>query len=222
MITKKIHYCWFGGKAKPAEFYKMFDTWRKYFPDYTIKEWNEYNFNINMCAYTREAYNTGNFAHVSDVCRIYALYTEGGVYLDTDVEILASFDRFMNFKSFIGMEDSLIGTGIIGSEAGVEWLNAFLEYYECNHFINIWGHTVRTPNTKILTKKILPSLPIAIWPTIFQKDVFCGKNIVTGEIDLTCNTVSIHHFAASWRKKKTIKQKIKSIIYGIGIRYLKK
>lgn len=82
MTPKKIHYCWFGTKPKPESFRRWLDTWRAKLPDYEIKEWNERNFDVNCCRYCRQAYASRNFAFVSDVCRVYALYTEGGIYLD--------------------------------------------------------------------------------------------------------------------------------------------
>lgn len=222
MIPKIIHYCWFGGKPKPNEFYKWLETWKAAMPDYEIMEWNEQNFDVNLCNYSREAYLTRNYAHVSDVCRVYALYKYGGVYLDTDVEVLKTFDPFLCLRAFASIERPLIGTAVIGSEAGIIWLDAFLKYYKKTHFINIWGHTVRTPNTKILTRRVLPKIGLADWPTIFPRDFFCGVINKDGVPVATDNTVAIHHFAGSWLRKKTIKQKITSIVEGFTIRYFKK
>lgn len=220
MIPKKIHYCWFGNKEKPSEFKQYLETWRKILPDYEIKEWNESNFDLNCCNYCREAYLTGNYAHVSDVCRINALLTEGGIYLDTDVEILKSFDPYLNLKAFAGLEfDGRIGTAVIGSEAGLPWLKTFMDYYRRTHFINVWGHTVRTPNTKILATVIMPSLSQDDRPTIYPVDYFSTMNYADGTSLATSHTVAVHHYAASWRKKKKLSQKIRNIIQGLGIRY---
>ncbi|MDE7472193.1 MAG: glycosyl transferase [Muribaculaceae bacterium] len=222
MIPKIIHYCWFGGKEKPAEFHKWYKTWQSLLPDYKFMEWNEQNFDINYSNYSREAYLTHNYAHVSDVCRVYALYEYGGVYLDTDVEVIKSFDDFLPLEAFLGVEHEFLGTGVMGSAPRQKWLEAFLGYYKNRHFINLWGHTVRTPNTKILTKTVLPEISIIDYPTIFPHDYFSGMIWETKEIIKTENTVSVHHFAASWRRKKTFKQKITSIIDGLYIRYIKK
>lgn len=222
MIPKIIHYCWFGGKDKPEEFYKWYETWQDLLRDYKFMEWNERNFDINICNYCREAYLTHNYAHVSDVCRVYALYEYGGVYLDTDVEVIKSFDKYLSLESFLGVEHDLVGTGVMGSMPRQKWLEAFLKFYKNRHFINIWGHTVRTPNTKILTKIVLPNLPVVDYPTIFPRDYFCGMDWTTKTILRTKNTISIHHYAASWRRQKTFKQKITSIIEGLRIRYIRK
>lgn len=221
MIPKIIHYCWFGGKPKPSEFYKWLETWKTVMPDYEIIEWNEENFDINFCNYSREAYLTENFAHVSDVCRVYALYKYGGIYLDTDVEIVKPFNNFLSLRAFVSIERPLIGTAVMASKAGMYWLERFLGYYKNTHFINIWGHTVRTPNTKILTYRVLPKIGLADWPTIFPRDFFAGIINKEGKAERTDNTVALHHFAGSWLRKKTKKQKITSIIEGLVIRYLR-
>lgn len=222
MIPKIIHYCWFGGKDKPEEFYRFKETWQRFMPDYHIKEWNESNFDINYCEFTREAYASRNYAHVSDVCRLYALYTEGGIYFDTDIEVCQTLNPYLHLNSFLGVEHEYLGTGVIGAEPGAKWLDIFLNYYRTRHFINLWGHTVRTPNTKILTEDIMPVIPDKDKPTIYAKDYFCGKIWQTGEIVKTENTATIHHYAASWRRHKTLKQKISAIIEGLSIRYLHK
>lgn len=222
MIPKTIHYCWFGQKEKPEEFNKFLRTWKTFLPDYEIKEWNENNFDVRYCNYSREAYLTRNFAHVSDVCRVYALYNYGGIYLDTDVEVMSSFNPYLGLNAFVSLEPPLVGTAVMASEAGSSWLKKFLKYYETKHFINIWGHTVRTPNTKILSRRILPDLAPTEWPTIFPKEFFCGDEDKDGKHIATENTVAVHHFAGSWRRKKTFGQRVSSIIEGLGIRYVRK
>ena len=92
MIPKIIHYCWFGRGPKPAQLLRYMKTWQQMLPDYEIREWNESNFDVSQYVYSREAYAMGSYAHVSDVCRLHALYHCGGVYLDTDVEVVGSFD----------------------------------------------------------------------------------------------------------------------------------
>ena len=94
---------------------KCIDSWKKNLPDYEIKEWNEDNFDLDICPYVREAYDNKKFAFVTDVVRLYALYTDGGIYMDTDVEVLMSFDEFLDASAFFGFEDGKnISTGIMG------------------------------------------------------------------------------------------------------------
>lgn len=221
MVPKIIHYCWFGKGPKTAMFEKCLNTWREKLPDYTIKEWNEDNFDVNFCAYTREAYSMRSFAHVADVCRLYALYNEGGVYLDTDVEILKSLDPFLCDGSFAGYEDERVGTAVIGAEGGEKWIGRFLKYYSYRHFINAFGHPVRTPNTYILTNVILPLMQESERPKLYPSDYFCAKNYRTGRYCITERTVAVHHFDASWRKKKNLKRRITTLGKGLMSRNFK-
>ena len=96
MIPKVIHYCWFGRGPKGDLANKCIESWKRFLPDYEIKEWNEDNFDVNMYQYTKEALENKKYAFVTDVVRLYALYTEGGVYMDTDVEVLKSFNPFLH------------------------------------------------------------------------------------------------------------------------------
>lgn len=196
MIPKVIHYCWFGQKDKPQEVIDFINTWREHLSDYEIKEWNESNFDIRLYDYAREAYECRKFAFVSDVCRLYALQ-EGGIYLDTDVEVLKSFDDFLDLESFVGMESSdTYSTAIIGASPNTCWVKTFLDEYTHLHFINGQKMDV-LPNTsrlRILMSKLSPSLK----PSVFAQDYFSAKDYKTGKIKITDNTVSVHHFNASW------------------------
>lgn len=104
MIPKIIHYCWFGRKEKPQQVVRFIEGWKQKLPNYTIKEWNEDNFDVNSCDFTREAYIHKKYAFVSDVARLYALFVEGGIYMDTDVEVIKSFDDLLHESFLIGYE----------------------------------------------------------------------------------------------------------------------
>ena len=104
-IPKIIHYCWFGGKEKPDNVQKCIESWKKYLPEYKLIEWNEQNFEVNNLRYTKEAYHAGKYAFVSDVARIEALYKYGGIYMDTDVEVLRTFNSLLDAKCILGMEE---------------------------------------------------------------------------------------------------------------------
>lgn len=221
MIPKKIHYCWFGHNKKSPEFEKFLATWKKHLPDYEIIEWNEDNFDVNVYRYSSEAYSMGCYAHVSDVCRIHVINEIGGIYFDTDVEVLASFDRFLKFESFLGTEHQHVGAGVIGAVARAPWLRKYLDYYSRRHFINPFGHPRRKANTEIITYIILPSIPAHEWPAIFPKDYFSAIDWHTKEAGITENTVSIHHYQSSWRHKRTLKDRIVILFRGIRNRYFK-
>ena len=136
MIPKIIHYCWFGRGEKPKLAKKCIESWKEYCPDYEIKEWNEDNFDLDLYPYAREAYDNRKYAFVTDVVRLYALVTEGGVYMDTDVEVIRPIDRFLNHHAFSGFQDYVsFPTGIMASEKGSKWALDNLNYYNNRHFI---------------------------------------------------------------------------------------
>lgn len=215
MIPKIIHYCWFGRGKMPQMALDCISSWKKYLPEYEIKEWNEDNFDLNMFPYTREAYDNRKFAFVTDVVRLYALYTEGGIYMDTDVEVIKPLDSFLCHTAFSGYEnDTQIPTGIMASEKDGIWAKNNLEYYVGRHFVRDDGSFDITTNVVTLTNYMKPygllqnntyqDFPGLI--TFYPKDVFCPKSYIDGKIYLTENTVTIHHFAGSWHTKKEKRQ----------------
>ena len=130
MIPKKIHYIWVGGKEKPKNVERCIKTWKKVFKDFEIIEWNEENFDINSCSYTKCAYEAKKWAFVSDYIRLYALNTIGGVYLDTDVIAVENIDELLNDKAFIGFENNnFVSAAIMGSEKDHPFIKELLNYY---------------------------------------------------------------------------------------------
>lgn len=211
MIPKIIHYCWFGGNPLPELAVKCIESWKKYCPDYEIKEWNESNFDLNMFPYAKEAYENRKFAFVTDVVRLYALYTEGGIYMDTDVEVLKPLDEYLKHKAFSGFEDEkLVPTGIMASEKGGIWAKENLEYYNDRHFVKEDGSFDMTTNVNTITdymlsKGLVQNNTYQDFPnliTMYPKDYFCPKSYKDGKIYLTSNTATIHHFAGSWLTNK--------------------
>ena len=207
MIPKIIHYCWFGRGKKPELAEKCIASWKKFLPDYKICEWNEDNFDLNMYPYAREAYDKRKFAFVTDVVRLYVLSKMGGVYFDTDVEVLSSLDPFLGHNAFSGFENEKeIPTGLMASEKDGAWVNELLDYYNGRHFVNSDGTFDATTNVKtitaitekhgLITKNSYQDLPNYV--TMYPKDYFCPKSYIDGKIYLTNNTVCIHHFSGSW------------------------
>ncbi|MDN3667873.1 glycosyltransferase [Echinicola jeungdonensis] len=131
MIPKIIHYCWFGNKPMSILELNCIQTWRKVLPDYEIKLWNENNFDYSKYSFSLGAYNLGKYAFVADVCRLHALYKEGGIYLDTDMLLLKDLNDFIGFDLFFGEEkEGLISAGIIGSIKNNSVLADLLNQYK--------------------------------------------------------------------------------------------
>lgn len=210
MIPKIIHYCWFGRNPKPESVLRYIQTWKDKMPDFKIKEWNEDNFDIERLAFTREAYEKGKYAFVSDVARIYALINEGGIYFDTDVAVIKRIDnRLMRQSSFVGFEnETLIGTAIIASEPNHPFWIKFFSYYKKNKFILEDNSLNMIPNVNILTKILMENgllcnnnYQTIENVTIYPKDYFSPKSYLTGKTKRTINTYTIHDFAGSWLPK---------------------
>ena len=207
MIPKIIHYCWFGKGQMPELAVRCIDSWKKFLPDYELRLWNEDSFDINSIPYVKEAYLSRKFAFVTDYVRLYAIYNEGGVYMDTDVEVLKSIDDLLYLPAFSGFESEKdIPTGFMASEKNGRWAKEMMEYYNNDrHFILPDGSMDMTSNVTIISKlmvdtgfKLVNSFQVyKNWIHIFPKDYFCPKGR-TGIITLTENTYCIHHFAGSW------------------------
>lgn len=221
MIPKVIHYCWFGRGAMPELAIKCIESWKKFLPDYTMKLWNEDSFDINTVAYVKEAYEARKFAFVTDYIRLYALYNEGGIYMDTDVEVLKSLDNLLTLPAFSGYESnkhSNFPTGLMASAAGGIWVKEQLDYYTDRHFLLPDGNLDMTTNT-ITISRIMKENGFELTGDYqvyknnmhcFPSDYFCPLTS-TRVLKLTKNSYCIHHFAGSWRVK-TRKEKIKLFI----------
>lgn len=211
MIPKVIHYCWFGGNPLPELTKECIKSWKMYCPDYEIKEWNEYNFNINCCDFVKEAYEAKKWSFVSDYARLYIIYHEGGVYLDTDVELIQNIDSFLENKCFLGEEKSgFVNTGIgFGAEKNNMIVKEMLDEYDGKHFKLNDKVLDTTPcpqkNTAPLLKYGYKYSGTDIWKdknvTVYPPEFFSPMDYETGRIEITDNTKSIHHYTASWHSK---------------------
>lgn len=199
MIPKKIHYCWFGNKKFDALSEECFKSWYYYLPDYELKLWNETSFNLNDAPiFVQKAYNAKKYAFVSDYVRAWALFKEGGIYLDTDVEIKKNLDQFLNHKAFSGFESKGFPfTALWGTEADHIWPKKVVEYYwnqkEFDDTVNtslvsdllenVFGADKNNDNLQHLKEGIV----------IYPSNYFC--------INLPENYAT-HHFNGSWIKDK--------------------
>lgn len=154
MIPKKIHYCWFGRGEMPEPVQKCMNSWHTFMPDWEYKLWNEDNFDVNMVPYTKEAYEARKYAFVSDYVRLWVLEREGGVYLDTDVEVFKPFDDLLGHKAFAGFEGSKylpVGTCVMATEAHGAWVTEQLEAYRDKCFIKGDGTIDMLTNVQFIT-----------------------------------------------------------------------
>jgi mannosyltransferase OCH1-like enzyme len=206
MIPKVIHYCWLNGDPFPDVIEKCLESWHDKLPGYEIKEWNCNNFDVNICDYTKEAFSVKKYAFVSDYMRLYALYNEGGIYLDTDVEVFKSFDDLLTNRAFVGFEgDDALGTCLLASEKGNDFIGEMLSVYKNKHFIHADGSMNMMPNSYMLVplfKKygitLNNKLQKTKYITVYPKDYFCPFNSLTDRVNVTANTYAMHLFFGSW------------------------
>ena len=222
MIPKKIHYCWFGRGEMPQLALDCIASWHKHMPNWEYKLWNEDNFDVESTSYTKEAYKAGKYAFVTDYVRLYALLTEGGVYMDTDVEVLKPLDNLLCQSAFTGYEGTKTMypvTGIMASEAGGEWAAEQLHAYDDAHFVKTDGSLDTTTNCQRIYKLMLSNGFIPNGGkqqsykdlTVYPVDYFCPRQS-TGEFLLTENTYCDHHFMGSWSDKKANISRLATII----------
>lgn len=215
MIPKVIHYCWFGRNPLPESALKCIASWRKFFPDYEIREWNEDNFDVNCIPYTAQAYAARKYAFVSDYARFQILYQHGGLYFDTDVEVIAPFDDILAQGPFMGRElDPTPSDGALGAVApglglgvnpGLGLYADLLQKYSTLEFYNPDGSlnqtTIVTYTTELLAERGLtasPDIQQVAGVTIYPRDYFNPLDDLTGRLHITPRTHSIHWFAKTW------------------------
>lgn len=222
MIPKKIHYCWFGGKPLPQSAQRCIASWRKFLPDFEIIEWNEENFNVNSIPYTAEAYAAGKYAFVSDYARFKILYEHGGVYFDTDVEIVRDMDPIIMAGPFLGVETGLckqrgyrqstltyVNPGLgMGAEAGMHFYQKIIDVYTTLPFLKD-GRINDTAVVKIVTRHLResglrhsPDLQVLDGITIYPMDYFNPWDDILGKLQISPNTVSIHWYDKSWMPQR--------------------
>lgn len=210
MIPKMIHYCWFGRNPKSDLAEKCIASWKKICPDYEIIEWNEDNFEIENCPlYVRQAYEMKKWAFVTDYVRLQVVYDHGGIYLDTDVELLKKLDLLLSCEAYFGFEnEKMVATGLgFGAVKHAKILQEMMQDYQNIPFILPDGSLDRIPcpkrNTQVLLKHGLDTthhdqIQTLDCVTVYPPDYFCPKSFDTGLLRRTKNTFSIHHFDASW------------------------
>ncbi len=221
-IPKVIHYCWFGRGEMPKLAEKCIKSWKKYCPDYEIICWNEDNFDLTQNRYMKEAYEAGKWAFVSDWARLKIIHEHGGIYFDTDVEVIKPIDDLISNHGFMGFDEKgIVATGLgFGAEKGNSIIEAFLKDYDDISFILEDGSYDLTPcpdrNTSTLKRlgMDLDNKHQEFMDMLFLPDEYlCPMDYYTGKKTITKNTYSIHHYSASWTSKVTKRTtRIKRII----------
>ena len=238
MVPKIIHYCWLSGDPVPEKLQRYMESWKKYLPDYEIKQWDERNFDVDMIPYTAEAYKQKKYAFVSDYARFWIIYKYGGLYFDTDVEILKPLDTIISNGNFMGFEVDPDGENTPGKYAprycfavnpgvgfGMETEHPFMKkmidlYSELEFEIppsNIaWYKTIVAYTTEMLCEEGLRNVKgiqevngIKIYP----HDYFSPINMISGRSHLTYNTRTIHRFMGSWGgQRKSIRDVVRELL----------
>ena len=215
MIPKKIHYCWFGRNPLPESAQKCITSWRKYLPDYEIIEWNEDNFNVNSIPYTAQAYAAKKYAFVSDYARFKILYDHGGLYFDTDVEVIRPMDDIIACGPFMGFEIApsckkpfgAVNPGVgIGAEKRMNLYKSILNYYSQLSFIQTDGsYNMTDAVVNITTRELvkvglqnIPGIQKVAGIMIYPADYFNPFDDATGQLNKTENTYTIHWFSKTW------------------------
>lgn len=206
MIPRTIHYCWFGSPALPRDVARYIDGWRRVCPGYEVKRWDESNFDVAARRYTAEAHAAGKYAFVSDVARLHALVSEGGIYLDTDVEVVRPFDPLLDDTAFAGYEGTAhVATSTLACESGHPFFRKMLESYDSRCFTRPDGTPDGMTNVGLITD-MLAGEGLACdgrqtrvaGITVYPFDRFSPYDYVDGRMRRTENTFAVHHYAQTW------------------------
>ncbi|MDY5860151.1 MAG: glycosyltransferase [Eubacteriales bacterium] len=218
MIPKIIHYCWFGRNPKPELAKKCIRSWKKHCPDYEIIEWNEDNYDVTKIPYIKAAYDAKKWGFVTDYARLDIIFNYGGIYLDTDVEVLKSYDSLLGYSGFAGFEsEKYVASGLgIGAEAGNPVIKQLMENYRTQDPFDEDGSLRLIPCPKLDTEVLCSmglkcdgSLQMLDNFIILPTDYLCPIDNEDGILRKSQNTISIHHFAASWLTEDQQEQKQK-------------
>lgn len=216
MIPKIIHYIWFSDSPEyPEDVVKCMNSWKEKMPDYEIKLWDAKDFDFSVCPYAQEAFQEKKYAFASDYVRLWALYNYGGIYLDTDIEVIKRFDELLDNKAFTGFEDhNRVAAWIFGSEKGNPIFKEFMDDYDGRRFILGEGQYDTTPNPVPITKRLVEhglqlngEYQELDEITIYPMDYFCPFNPYRESGDcFTENAYANHHFNGAWKKASNEKE----------------
>jgi len=235
-IPKIIHYCWFGGQPKPELAEKCIRSWKKNCPDFEIMEWNEDNFDVSSAPkYVQQAYEARRWAFVTDFVRLKALTEMGGVYMDTDVEVVKPLDPYLKHQAFAGFERiDRVQTGLLACEKGFPLFRDFLAHYDTAFFLKEDGSVDITTNVEVLSNLCLDrgmvcndSYQEVDGLAIYPREIFCPIDFDTKKLKKTRKTVTIHWFSGSWHTEEELeamrqeklqqrRERISNLRYALG------
>ncbi len=209
-IPKIIHYCWFGKKPLPKSVKKCIESWKKFCPGYKIVEWNEDNFDINCCQFIKDAYERKAWAFVSDFARLKIIHENGGIYLDTDVEVIRNLDELLGQSCFFARQQDrgYIGTGLgFGATKGHPTIKKLIDEYQKIDFKSASPEQIACPiiASNLLDKGTPPKQSDQIEYRdkycIYSPEYFDPISHGDTEILLSEKSFSIHHYTASWTSR---------------------
>ena len=240
-IPKIIHYCWLSADPFPQNVEKCIASWQQHLPDYELMLWDLNRFPLEKNIWVKQAFESKKYAFAADYIRLYAIYHYGGVYFDTDVEVVKNFDDLLHLPYFIGTEGyEMLEAGVFGAEKGMNWVKHCLDYYDNKIFVNEDGSFNTQTLPSIMGKQISKNRKLTIFTKeqwnnldfnnqeklyVFPRDFFSAKEMGTGQLLVSENTYSIHHFAMSWIPKKDrflsdFKRKLMQILGYDTVNYL--
>lgn len=219
MIPKIIHLCWLSGDPYPQKIAKCLKTWEKFLPDYEIVLWDTNRFDLNSSIWVKQAFENKKYAFAADYIRFYALYHMGGIYLDSDVEVLKRFDDFLDLPYFVGAEKAQTPeAAIIGAEKGCDWIKQCLDYYDHRAFVKEDGNLDIRKLPEIMVEQIQKLKPVHVLSlddslkireldmkseVLVLNDVFFSPKVFDSrEVEITPYTYAIHHYQNSWFSPK--------------------
>jgi hypothetical protein len=229
-IPKIIHYCWLSNDPIPPDYAKCMDSWKAKLSEYEFVLWDTKRFNINSTVWTNQSFEAQLYACACDYIRLYAIYNYGGIYLDMDMEVIKSFDDFLQNDLFLAYENHIsenIEAGCFGAIKGHPYISKCMKYFESRNFCDpkLFPNILNMKKSKrhdVVNPPILPEVMRIVLQQSFSSekypilshDYFTAKNIVTGKIEMTSNTVTVHHFATDyhseeWREIRAWEQRIK-------------
>ncbi|MBT8377403.1 MAG: glycosyl transferase [Bacteroidia bacterium] len=216
MIPKIIHYCWLSGEEIPKDRKKKIESWKQLLPDYEFMLWDTERFDMSTSVWAQQAFENKKYAFASDLIRFHAVYNYGGIYLDTDVEVLKSFNDLLDLPYFVGAQfDNLIEAAVFGSEKGSSWILRCMQHYNNRSFIKDNGNFDTCELPRVMQARLKGIKDIVILQQsqvkeikyliknedclyLFPFEYFSAKSYITGKITETKNTYTIHYFNSSW------------------------